>query len=111
MWPSSWAQLEYRHELVSELIDIFNRNHIRVRGAQFRVKPAAVAFVDAGRGWLVGHRSGELVYPATSLPDWDTYRTDVGLGLDLGIAGLYVAKAVSVSKEPANFFIRFRSRL
>jgi hypothetical protein len=104
------AQLEYRQELVSELIDIFNRNGIRVRGAQFRVKPTAVAFVDAGRGWLVGSRSGELQYPSGSLPGFDTWRTDVGLGLDLGIAGLYVAKAVSSPKEPANFFVRIRRR-
>jgi hypothetical protein len=105
------AQLEYRHELVSELFDIFNRNHIRVRGAQFRVKPTAVAFVDAGRGWLVGKRIGDLSYPSGSLPGFDTYRTDVGIGLDLGIAGVYVAKAVSEAKEPANFFVRIRSRL
>jgi hypothetical protein len=105
------AQLEYRHELVSELIDIFNRNRIHVRGAQFRVKPTAVAFVDAGRGWLVGKRAGDLQYPSTSLPGLDTYRTDVGLGLDLGILGIYVAKAVSESKEPANVFVRIRSRL
>jgi hypothetical protein len=105
------AQLEYRHELVSELIDIFNRNRIHVRGAQFRVKPTAVAFVDAGRGWLVGKRAGDLTYPSSSFPVFDTFRTDVGIGLDLGIAGLYVAKAVSESKEPANFFVRIRSRL
>ena len=43
------AQLEYRHELLSELFDVFNRNGIRVRGAVFRVKPTAVAFVDAGQ--------------------------------------------------------------
>ncbi|HEX6573758.1 MAG TPA: BamA/TamA family outer membrane protein [Gemmatimonadaceae bacterium] len=104
------AQLEYRHELVSELFDIFNRNGIKVRGAPFRVKPNAVAFVDAGRGWLVGPRQGSLSYPSGSLPDFDTFRTDVGLGLDLGIAGLYVAKAVSEAKEPANFFVRIRGR-
>jgi len=104
------AQLEYRHELVSELFDIFNRNGIRVRGATFRVKPAAVAFVDAGRGWLVGPRQGDLQYPSGSLPGFDSWRTDVGLGLDLGIAGLYVAKAVSSPKEPANFFVRIRRR-
>jgi hypothetical protein len=104
------AQLEYRHELVSELFDIFNRNGIRVRGAPFRVKPTAVAFVDAGRGWLVGKREGELRYPSGSIPGLDTWRTDVGVGLDLGIAGIYVAKAVSSSKEPANFFVRIRSR-
>jgi hypothetical protein len=104
------AQLEYRHELVSELIDIFNRNGIRVRGNPFRVKPSAVAFVDAGRGWLVGNRDGDLTYSSTSLPGLDTWRTDVGLGLDLGLAGVYVAKAVSDAKEPANFFIRIRGR-
>jgi hypothetical protein len=67
--------------------------------------------VDAGRGWLVGKRAGDLQYPSTSLPGLDTYRTDVGLGLDLGILGIYVAKAVSESKEPANVFVRIRSRL
>jgi hypothetical protein len=104
------TQLEYRHELVSELFDIFNRNGIRVRGATFRVKPSAVAFVDAGRGWLVGHRVGDLQYPSTTIPGFDTWRTDVGLGLDLGIAGMYVAKAVSEAEEPANFFVRIRGR-
>ena len=104
------AQVEYRHELVSELFDILNRNGIRVRGAPFRVKPTAVAFVDAGRGWLVGQRNGDLTYPSGSLPGLDTWRTDVGLGLDLGIMGLYVAKAVSDAEEPANFFVRIRSR-
>lgn len=105
------AQVEYRHELVSELIDIFNRNRIRVRGAAFRVRPAAVVFADAGRGWIVGKREGDLKYSAWSLPGFDTYRTDVGIGLDLGIAGIYVAKAVSEAKEPANFFIRIRNRI
>lgn len=104
------AQLEYRHELVSELFDIFNRNGIRVRGATFRVKPSAVAFVDAGRGWLVGRREDDLQYSSGSLPGFDTWRTDLGLGLDLGIAGMYVAKAVSEAKEPANFFVRIRGR-
>ena len=104
------AQLEYRQELPSELFEIFNRNRIRVRGAVFRVKPEVVAFVDGGRGWLVGPREGTLRYSSGSLPGFDTFRTDLGVGLDLGIAGIYVAKAVSEPKEPANFFIRIRSR-
>ncbi len=104
------AQLEYRHELLSELFDVFNRNGLRVRGQVFRVKPTAVAFVDAGRGWLVGPRVGTLQYPSGSLPAFGTYRTDVGAGLDLGLIGIYVAKAVSSSKEPANLFLRIRDR-
>ena len=104
------AQLEYRHELLSELFDMFNRNGIRVRGAAFRVKPTAVVFADAGRGWLVGERQGTLVYPSGSIPGLNTFRSDVGGGLDLGILGIYVAKAVSSSKEPANFFVRIRDR-
>jgi hypothetical protein len=105
------AQVEYRHELVSELFDIFNRNRIRVRGAAFRVRPEVVAFVDGGRGWIVGKREGELKYPAWSLPGFDSFRTDVGVGLDLGIVGIYVAKAVSEAKQPANVFIRIRNRI
>jgi hypothetical protein len=104
------AQVEYRQELPSELFDIFNRNRIRVRGAVFRVKPDVVAFADAGRGWLLGDRDGDLRYSSGSLPGFDTFRTDIGVGLDLGIAGLYVAKAVSESKEPANFFVRINTR-
>ena len=104
------VQLEYRNELHSDLVDMLNRNGIRLRGAPFTVRPSAVAFVDAGRVWLVGSRAGKLRYPSGSLPPFDTYRTDVGLGLDLGIAGLYVAKAVSTRKEPANFFVRIHNR-
>jgi hypothetical protein len=104
------AQVEYRQELHSTLIDVFNRNGIRVRGTALYVRPAAVVFADAGRGWLVGPRDGELRYPSGSFPGLETFRTDVGVGIDLGMGGLYVAKAVSERKEPANFFIRLRNR-
>lgn len=104
------AQLEYRKELHSDLVDMFNRNGIRVRSSVFTVRPSAVAFVDAGRGWLVGERQGTLRYPSGSLPPFDTYRADAGVGLDLGVVGIYVAKAVSSTEEPANFFVRIHNR-
>lgn len=103
------GQAEYRNELHSDLIDMFNRNGIHVRGAAFTVRPSAVAFVDAGRGWLVGQPRGTLRYSSGSLPGFDTYRADGGIGLDLGIIGLYVAKALT-AEEPANFFIRLHNR-
>ena len=84
-------------------------NGLRLRGYEFNVRPSIVAFADAGRGWIVGPRNGDLTYPSGSIP-LEKYRTDVGLGLDLGVAGFYVAKAVSTPKEPANFFVRIHNR-
>jgi hypothetical protein len=104
------AQLEYRNELHSSLFDFLNARPIRLRGIGFTVQPTVVAFVDAGRGWLVGQPSGTLVYSSNSFPRFGTFRTDVGLGLDLGIFGVYVAKAVSSPKEPANVFLRVHRR-
>ena len=100
------AQIEYRNELHSSLLDFLNSRPIRLRGIGFTVQPTIIAFVDAGRGWLVGQPSGTLEYSSRSFPRFGTFRTDVGLGLDLGIFGVYAAKAVSASKEPANVFLR-----
>jgi outer membrane protein assembly factor BamA len=104
------AQLEYRNELHYSFFDFLNARPIRLRGIGFTVEPTAVAFVDAGRGWLVGPPSGTLQYSSRSVPRFGTFRTDVGLGLDLGILGVYVAKAVSSPKEPANVFLRVHRR-
>jgi len=104
------AQLEYRSELHSSMFDFLNARAIRLRGIGFTVRPTAVAFVDAGRGWLVGQPSGTLQYSSNSFPRFGTFRTDVGLGLDLGIIGAYVAKSVSSPKDPANVFLRVRRR-
>ncbi len=69
-----------------------------------------VVFADAGRGWLVGKRAGVLRYPSGSFPALSTFRTDIGAGLDFGLAGVYVAKAVSDGAVPANVFLRVRHR-
>ena len=100
------AQLEYRSELHSSLLDFLNSRPIRLRGIGFTVQPTVIAFVDAGRGWLVGQPSGTLRYSSHGFPQFGTFRTDVGLGLDLGIFGVYAAKAVSSPREPANVFLR-----
>jgi surface antigen Omp85-like protein len=102
------GQLEYRNELHSSFFDFLNARAIRLRGIGFTVRPTAVAFVDAGRGWLVGQPSGTLQYSKSSFPRFGTFRTDIGLGLDLGIFGVYAAKSVSSPDEPANVFLRVR---
>jgi hypothetical protein len=104
------VQLEYRSELHAHFLDVMNSRPIRVRGVGLTVRPAAVAFVDAGRGWLVGQRGAGLRYPGSNIPPFGSFRTDVGLGLDLGLFGIYAAKAVSVAKEPANVFVRLSRR-
>ena len=104
------VQLEYRSEINSPLLDFLNARPIRLRGIGFTVDPTLVAFVDAGRGWLVGPPSGTLQYRNGSIPPFGTFRTDLGLGLDLGIIGVYAAKAVSDASQPANFFLRVRRR-
>ena len=104
------AQLEYRTELRAPFLDVINSRAIRIRGIGLTVRPTAVAFVDAGRGWLVGERNGTLRYPGSDFPSFGSFRTDVGLGLDLGMLGVYAAKAVSESKEPVNVFVRVSRR-
>jgi outer membrane protein assembly factor BamA len=73
--------------------------------------PQWVVFADAGRGWLIGTRGDDLHYTsATILPPPGTFRTDVGIGLDARDIGLFVAKSISHSPEPMNFFVRVRHR-
>ena len=44
------------------------------------------------------------------LPTLDTFKVDVGLGLDLGLIGVYVAKSATDSKQSPNFFVRLQQR-
>lgn len=104
------AQLEYRSELHSHFLDVLNSRPIRIRGVGLTVRPTAVAFVDAGRGWLVGQPRDGIRYGSSSIPPPASFRTDVGLGLDLGLIGIYAAKAVSVSNEPVNVSVRVSRR-
>jgi hypothetical protein len=70
-----------------------------------------VLFADAGRGWLVGTSGvSGLTYDDAVIPPLATFRTDIGLGLDVAGIGIYGAKALSSPREPANFFVRLRHR-
>ena len=110
------AQVEYRSDLDIRLgawdddEDDEAARSVWRRG--FRVETAAewVIFADAGRGWLVGPRAGDLQYPRDELPSIGSFRTDIGAGLDLNGLGLFVAKSVSNPKERPNFFVRVRRR-
>ena len=102
------AQVEYRGDLH---LDLFNDWHDDeyVRSGSDGVW---VFFADAGRGWLVGPSSADdgLTYSRDELPALSSFRTDLGVGLDFDLFGLYVAKSMSDPSENPNFFIRVRHR-
>ena len=112
------AQVEYRGDLrfsFSGTMDDDDDDRVRWRH-RFAAEGHWVLFADAGRGWLVRDARPtpaapeELVYSRSGFPALGTFRTDVGVGIDFDPIGLYVAKAVSDAKEPANFFVRVRRR-
>lgn len=76
----------------------------------FSMGAAWVLFADAGRGWLVNTTGTPLSYGKSALPPFSTFRTDIGAGLDFGDVGVFVAKALSESGQPANVFVRLRHR-
>ncbi|MBV6521299.1 MAG: hypothetical protein MNPFHGCM_01433 [Gemmatimonadaceae bacterium] len=103
------AQLEYRGELRIDPWGFFagERSHRRWGWGR---SPEWVAFVDAGRGWLVGPRSGDMAYPGNRLPPLGTFRADIGLGLKLDDLGIYLAKGVSEHGGPLNVVVRLKPR-
>ncbi len=68
-----------------------------------------VLFADAGRGWTVGDGAAEIRQDR-GLPPLSSFRTSLGLGVDFGGLGFYLAKSVSTSREKVNFLIRLGRR-
>ncbi|HEV7991262.1 MAG TPA: BamA/TamA family outer membrane protein [Gemmatimonadaceae bacterium] len=100
------AQLEYRSDLH---LSISHGSGV-ARLSRFRADGAWVFFADGGRGWLVNAPGSALNVRRHEFPPLSSYRTDIGAGLDFDRLGVYIAKALSVPKEPANVFVRVRHR-
>ena len=66
-----------------------------------------VLFSDAGKAWLAGSGPGQV--PANRIPVLNEWALDVGVGLDTGELGAYLAKSVSEG-EPVKFIIRLQRR-
>lgn len=83
--------VDYRHD-IAWIVDIFGGTRmIRPDRSGFG---GWVFFTDVGRGWLVSPRT-TLDRTATEAPSGlDALQTSVGLGLELGLGGVYVAKAL-----------------
>jgi len=69
--------------------------------------PDLVVLADAGQAWLVGNGPGRV--PSDRLPTLGSWLADLGLGVDWGGFGLYVAKAVTEG-EPLRFTLRLDHR-
>jgi len=69
--------------------------------------PDFVVFADAGQAWLVGDGPGRL--PAGKFPTIGSWLADLGLGIDWGGLGMYVAKGVT-SGEPVRLTLRLDHR-
>ena len=101
------AQVEYRGDLHFDLFTDWDDDHYM----RSRSSGVWVFFADAGRGWLVGTPGDSLTYDRNKLPPLSSFRTDLGLGLDFSVVGIYAARAMNApTKEPVNFFLRIRHR-
>jgi hypothetical protein len=70
--------------------------------------PDLVVLADAGRAWRVGDVSGTI--PSNRLPSFNTFKTDVGVGLDFGPIGIYLAKPLGRDIEDVTFSVRMGRR-
>ncbi|HEX7939647.1 MAG TPA: BamA/TamA family outer membrane protein, partial [Gemmatimonadaceae bacterium] len=101
------GQIEYRGDLHFNLFTDWDDDHYM----RSRSSGVWVFFADAGRGWLVGAPGDSLSYSRNKLPPLSTFKTDLGLGLDFSVVGVYVAKAMNApTNEPVNLFLRIRHR-
>ncbi len=74
--------------------------------------PDLVVFADAGRAWSVSRNgsAGPDIIPADELPALNTFKTDIGVGLDFGPLGLYLAKPLDHADRSVTFTVRMGRR-
>lgn len=94
-------QVEYRRTLN---LDLSTRVGNTTIGLQ---RPALVLFGDAGSAWLAGSGPGRV--PSGRIQSITEWRSDIGIGLDAGNFGVYLAKALP-DNDPIRFGIRFSPR-
>jgi hypothetical protein len=66
-----------------------------------------VIFSDAGKSWLAGSGPGQV--PVNRFPALKEWALDVGVGLDAGAIGAYLAKSLT-DEEPVRFIARLQRR-
>jgi len=70
--------------------------------------PDIVVFADAGYAWSVA--SGPNRLPSDRLPSLSLWQPDLGVGLDLGPIGAYLAKSIGPASQAMTFSVRMGRR-
>jgi hypothetical protein len=102
------AQLEVRTRVGLNLGYRMPDREGRGRGRFLGLEEAdLVFFTDLGKAWLAGDGPGKV--PVTRIPVLREWAADIGVGLDAGEIGAYLAKSVS-NDESVKFVVRLQRR-
>jgi hypothetical protein len=102
------AQLEVRTRLGLNLGYRMRDRESGVGGRFIGIEEADLVFLgDAGKAWLAGDGPGQV--PVNRIPSLHEWKTDVGIGLDAGQIGLYLAKSLG-GGEPMRLIVRLQRR-
>lgn len=102
------AQVEVRTRLSLNLGYRLRGGESGAPGRFIGVEEADLVFLaDAGKAWLAGDGPGQV--PSNRLPSFHEWVKDVGIGLDAGQIGAYLAKSLSQG-EPVRFLVRLQRR-
>jgi hypothetical protein len=69
-----------------------------------------VLFTDVGRGWLSHEYVNGVAQSGPAFPSLGSFKSDVGIGLDAEVLGIFIAKSLTDSNHPVNFLVRLRHR-
>lgn len=105
-------QMEYRHTLHLHLFGEWDAQSGSGGWSWSFYHPLQwVAFADAGRGWLRHETAPDgTTENGPAFPSLDTFRTDIGVGLDAEVIGVFVAKSLSDWGNGVHLEIRLRHR-
>lgn len=102
------AQVEVRTRLNLNLGFRVRDNEGKRSGRFIGIEEADLVFLsDAGKGWLAGDGPGQV--PVNRIPSFHEWNVDVGVGLDAGAIGAYLAKGLD-DGESVKFVVRLQRR-
>jgi len=102
------TQLEVRTRLKLNLGYRMAERGANKPGRFIGIEEADLVFLsDAGKSWLAGDGPGQV--PVNRIPVLSEWALDVGVGLDAGEIGVYLAKSLS-SGESVKFTVRLQRR-